>query len=122
MTPQKLLNELSQIGVKLTVVGDKLRYEAPPGVLTPVLKEALRQHKPALVALLTRQQAAQPEGVREEPDYRSRVIRLYRARQACLDAGHCLSLTREVDCQLFPLTWRWGWCRERVPATGPDST
>lgn len=45
MTPQELLAELEQRGVKLTVAGDKLRYDAPAGALTPELKEALRQHK-----------------------------------------------------------------------------
>ncbi|HOK32545.1 MAG TPA: hypothetical protein PKX69_10730, partial [Limnochordia bacterium] len=33
------------------LAGDKLRIDAPAGALTPDLKEALRQHKPALVAL-----------------------------------------------------------------------
>lgn len=40
------------------------------------------------------------------------VVRLYRMRPACQDAGYCLALTRELDCRLYPV--RSGWCRERV--------
>lgn len=58
------------------------------------------------------------EGTQEILD-RGRIIRLYRARDTCLRAGRCLQLSQETDCHLFPLTWRWGWCRERVPA-GPS--
>lgn len=52
MTPQELLAELDRRGVILTPVGDKLRYDAPAGVLTPDLKEAMRQHKADLLVLL----------------------------------------------------------------------
>ncbi len=90
-------------------VGDKLRMEAPAGTLTPKLKEALVKHKPALMSLLS----GQPVEVLFWPGVKSNV---YRARQTCLEAEGCLQLTREVDCRLFPLTWCWGWCRERVSA------
>lgn len=52
--------------------------------------------------------------VLEETIWPGNVVRVYPMRKSCLEAGHCLSLTRETDCNLFPLTWRWGWCRERV--------
>lgn len=38
------------------------------------------------------------------------ILRPMRAR--CWKAGHCLWLTEETDCNLFPV--RRGWCRERV--------
>lgn len=57
MTSQELLAELEQRGVKLTLAGDKLRYDAPVGALTLELKDALRQHKPALLALLREREA-----------------------------------------------------------------
>jgi len=55
MTTKELLSKLEKAGVKLAVAGSKLRYDAPAGVLTPELKEALREHKPELVALLRKQ-------------------------------------------------------------------
>ncbi|OPY60518.1 MAG: hypothetical protein A4E56_02646 [Pelotomaculum sp. PtaU1.Bin065] len=40
------------------------------------------------------------------------VIPLHRMRPACQAAGHCLGLTGERDCGLYPV--RLGWCRERT--------
>lgn len=53
MTPGELLRELARRGVKLTAHGDRLRYEAPPGALTLEMLAAMREHKAALVELLT---------------------------------------------------------------------
>lgn len=41
-----------------------------------------------------------------------KVIKIFRMRLACKAAGHCLGLTAEQGCNLFPV--RPGWCRERV--------
>ena len=57
MNTLDLLAELKRLNVKLSLAGDKLRLEAPAGVLTPELKEAVSQQKPALVALLEAQEA-----------------------------------------------------------------
>ena len=57
MTPDALLDKLERLNVKVTINGDKLRLEAPKGVLTPEMKEAIRQYKPALIALLEAQEA-----------------------------------------------------------------
>jgi hypothetical protein len=107
MTLLGLLAELEERNVKVFLAGDKLRLEAPAGVLTPDMKEALVKHKPALMSLLS----GQPVEVLFWPGVKPNV---YRARQTCLEAEGCLQLTREVDCRLFPLTWCRGWCRERV--------
>jgi len=40
------------------------------------------------------------------------VIPLHRMRPACQAAGHCLGLTGEHSCNLYPV--RLGWCRERT--------
>jgi hypothetical protein len=109
MTLLGLLVELEERNVKVFLAGDKLRLEAPAGVLTPDMKEVLRQHKPALMSLFS----GQPVEVLFWPGVKSKV---YRARQTCLEAEGCLQLTREADCGLFPLTWCRGWCRERVSA------
>lgn len=107
MTAAELMDKLERLGVKLSISGDKLRLQAPVGVITPELKEAVLKHKPALMALLS----GQPVEVVFWPGVKAKV---YRARPSCLEAGGCL---RETDCDLFPLTWRWGWCRERVGLT-----
>ncbi len=53
MTPIGLLAELRRRGVELAVHGDKLRYTAPKGALTDELREGMRQHKQALIELLS---------------------------------------------------------------------
>ena len=57
MNTLDLLAELKRLNVKVTINGDKLRLEAPAGVLTPEMKEAIRQQKPALIALLEAEEA-----------------------------------------------------------------
>lgn len=37
---------------------------------------------------------------------------LHPMRDTCQQAGHCLQLTREMGCQLYPAAP--GWCRERI--------
>jgi hypothetical protein len=44
-----LIQRLHDAGVILTVDGDRLRYRAPSGALTPELRAALEELKPDLV-------------------------------------------------------------------------
>ncbi|MBU4532294.1 MAG: hypothetical protein KJ650_01405 [Firmicutes bacterium] len=110
MTPAELITELELRNIKVSLAGDKLRLEAPAGVLTPALKEAIAKHKPELIAILS------GRGYEEVfwPGVKSKV---YRARQACLEAGHCCWVS-ETDCNLYLLTddegMPTGHCRERV--------
>lgn len=46
--------------ITLTLDGDNLRIDAPAGVLTDELRQAIRDNKPALVALLNSQACAAP--------------------------------------------------------------
>ncbi len=52
MTPRELLVDLTARGVVLIRIGDKLRIQAAPGVLTEVDRANLVRHKLALLALL----------------------------------------------------------------------
>ena len=64
---RKLLAELHQAGVELTVNGDRLHYSAPPGVMTPGLVIAVKQHKPALLRLLVARDTAPAPGPEPAP-------------------------------------------------------
>jgi len=110
MTAIDLLAELKRLNIKVSVNGDKLLLNAPVGVITPELKEAVLKHKPELIAILSRQPV-------EEVFWPGIKAKVYPARPSCLEAGGCLHLR---DCDLFPLTWRWGWCRERTPLVAID--
>ncbi len=64
MTLQRFLADLHERGVHLYAEGDRLRCTAPPGVLTPQLRDRLQQHKDEILevlrsgAALARQQRA----------------------------------------------------------------
>ncbi len=53
MTAAALIEELTQLGVTLTVDGDLLRYRAPRSMITPELKELLAERKAEIIAALT---------------------------------------------------------------------
>ncbi|MBO3457408.1 non-ribosomal peptide synthetase [Aetokthonos hydrillicola Thurmond2011] len=52
MNRKELLAELEKRGVTLWVENDKLNIEAPKGVLTPELRDSLREHKQEIIRLL----------------------------------------------------------------------
>jgi hypothetical protein len=52
MTTTGLLEELRTKGVRLAVEGEHVAVDAPKGVLTDDVRQAIRQHKAALLALL----------------------------------------------------------------------
>lgn len=51
MTLMGLLIHLRASKVRLEPNGDRLRVDAPEGALTPELRQAIREHKPELLAL-----------------------------------------------------------------------
>ena len=52
MTPTETLAELHQRGVSLEPHGDRLRYRAPEGELTPKLREAMAENKTEILSAL----------------------------------------------------------------------
>jgi polyketide synthase PksJ len=61
VTLDRLLIDVAARGVTLHVEGGDLRVRAPKGALTPDLRAALGQHKPAILARLAARAAAQDE-------------------------------------------------------------
>jgi hypothetical protein len=57
MNAFSLYDDLKQRGVILGAVGERLKIDAPVGVVTEDDKTALRQYKPVLLGLLSRQAA-----------------------------------------------------------------
>ncbi|MCW5967585.1 MAG: hypothetical protein KIT57_03665 [Blastocatellales bacterium] len=62
MTLDTLLDELQERGIELTPAGDRLRYRAPQGALTPELKQAIAERKPELLAILGEKHAPTEKG------------------------------------------------------------
>ena len=52
MTALELLSNLSSKDIELWADGDRLRYNAPKGALTPDLRKELSAHKSEILALL----------------------------------------------------------------------
>jgi hypothetical protein len=52
VTAPALLADIEARGARVTIRGDRLRVEAPRGVLTPSLRALLLEVKPALLGLL----------------------------------------------------------------------
>src|SRR5438309_6843974 len=70
MTPTSLLDVLRTRGVLLAINADALTIDAPKGVLTNELRRAIRQHKAALLALVTASTAdASPVSASLSPTY-----------------------------------------------------
>jgi len=57
-TLEAVLADLEKRDIKLWVEGERLRYTAPQGALTPLLRTQLQAHKVALMALLRQEQSA----------------------------------------------------------------
>ena len=53
MTVSALIAKLEQRGVDLEIDGDRLCWTAPTGVMTSDMVEAVRRHKPEIVAMLS---------------------------------------------------------------------
>ena len=64
----ELLAELTVARVELRAVGGRLHFVAPVGVLTPEVLGKLREHKPALLELLTSTPAPEVEDAPEVND------------------------------------------------------
>ncbi len=58
MTAVVLLDELRTKGVQLTVEGEHLAVDAPKNVLNDDLRQAIREHKQELLALLSQPMSA----------------------------------------------------------------
>lgn len=57
MTTEELIEQATAAGVRLRQNGEKLRVDAPKGVLVPELLDALKEHKPAILAFLAQRRA-----------------------------------------------------------------
>ena len=67
MTSSETLAELDRRGVVLEPNGDRLRYRAPQGALTPELREAITENKAEIISTLRRLGDGQPPPLDRPP-------------------------------------------------------
>lgn len=61
MTLEELLRVLADLKIDLCLDGDRLRFRASPGTYTRELREAVAQHREALIGQLRAKSASKPE-------------------------------------------------------------
>lgn len=116
MTAEEVLEKLRVLDVSLEVAGDKLRL-SPPEAISPDLLEAIRAHKPELLALLSRETSKTDLSELSEPSRWARladsglhhndvqahneVVFLF-AHELILDPSRA-----KEDCQTLPTLWSY---------------
>ena len=64
MSPAALvLLECERRDIRITLAGDKLRVDAPPGAVTDALKQAMAREKPAIIEVLQADAQARAAGL-----------------------------------------------------------
>jgi|MudIll2142460700_1097286.scaffolds.fasta_scaffold23847_4 hypothetical protein len=111
MTAQAILDHLEQNGLKVKASGDKLLV-APRGVLTPEIRDLLRQRKLEILALLQKPVAAPiellPSLANEEALYRLWWRTLPDKKLARDNGGHLVYWARERGLSQESLAWLRG--------------
>lgn len=104
----EILDRLTSRGVILRAEGDRLKLNAPRGVLTEDDMAAVRAHKPAIIAYLSRPAA----GTIRNPH----VVRARKMPRECIFDGCEGELGRRGDLYFCAAC---GWHFERRPPTSP---
>ena len=98
MTLEALMSTLAAAGVDMAVEGVRVRLSGPPGTLTPALRQAITDHKPALIESLTGYRQLDAAIIASEADRRSLTeieARLARVTDRA-GAPDCTALDRQL--------------------------
>jgi hypothetical protein len=107
---QALLAELRAIGVEVVAHGDRLRFK-PPSAVTPELRERLRKHKEALLALVR----DTPALAAAKAELHARLQRADRVEAAARARGE--SVPDPDD----PAVDYWAWYERQPDPPPPDA-
>jgi hypothetical protein len=109
MTLSELHACLNRLGIVLSACGDRLRYQAPPGAMTPDLKVAVAEHRSALLVLLVESPVDAPG--QAVANLSTRLEKLEKLENPPDDAD--LAATpwppRPVELARWPVEWRAKW-------------
>jgi hypothetical protein len=96
MTAAALIEELTQLGVKLFPKGDRLRYRGPAAVITPELKQRIVEQKADIIATLTHAEECKPGHPSPENASRPIADRCAEALELCGELTHFYNLRAEA--------------------------
>ncbi len=120
MTTLELLQDLQKRDIRLECAGDKLRYDAPKGGLTPELRTVLIEQKAALLALLSEVASQHEAGQASTEEEIATVCSLCGAEVECYsDQGiaYCLQhWTEHLQSAAVPATSEHG---STTPSSAP---
>ncbi len=86
MSTKDLLDRLESLGVGLTTEGDRLRYRAPRGVLTPQLRTQIQESTSDLLRLLGTNASVHESGAFGDEDHpHTELVTLYQSATAELN-------------------------------------
>jgi hypothetical protein len=107
MDVARVLHELIAAGVTLTADGDQLRIVASPGVLTPKRLGLLRQHKPALLGLLSGPDGRPPKRLERDAvgDPIDAEARLRNEIAAMSSLARCSVCGHERNAEIISCPW-----------------
>jgi len=90
---EKNISQAFRVGTDKTDIGSSLAaLHTPAHILKGGTTQARNLKTPTL-----------PKEQEQTNSVASKVVQLYRIRDTCQAAGHCLGLTQERDCNLYPL-------------------
>ena len=111
MTALELLNELQTYDIRLECVGDKLRVNAPVGVVIPELRSLLKEQKAALLALLSE---GASQATSEDQDHAPQAISADQEHVEAIPAEDETSDEIAVECCVCGVMVEW--CSEEGDA------
>ena len=125
MSAAQLLAELRARDCDVTALDERLRVDAPAGVLTPDLRAVIAQHKPELLALLVAEAArASVEAITAECRRRwARSLELDRSdspEDRFLAEHHRSEVRLMVTTRWLPALRRWARLEHRLRRLDPE--
>jgi hypothetical protein len=120
----ELLAELESCGVVLEVAGDRLRFDAPKGALTPELRKAMAQQKAELMALLAPPPSVGTDAAdmaameRDERDQATVKVRTRRPPPPTDPGGYC-AVHRRLLTYREQMAGACSWCSGAVQLDRP---
>jgi hypothetical protein len=97
MTAVELVQAVEATGARMEVIGDRLRIEAPAGVITPELQDAIRERKPEMLQILD-------AGAKTARQQVFELIKRYQCPDRC---GPLVLQDRARDCWFCPGCRLW---------------
>ena len=93
MSVDQILSHIRQRGIRLTPDGDRIKYKAPSGAMTPELADSIRTHRQEIIRILN-----------QDSKIESAILLESHAR-----ANDTVDTFMAGDCEKCPAAGYWDW-------------